>query len=152
MFSTLSVSCTSGLREYFNLHVEKSRKLINHSTELTVISTVFTVENVENYSLICTKKRQPDGLPHIYADIDEKITICCCDQNRMLWFSDITAIVIIAEIRLSPPEQIELCINASGDPSTNDLVRKRTDTGQASANAAVIQRVPSAIPMGYSGL
>lgn len=148
------------MREYFNLHVEKSRKLINHSTELTVISTVFTVENVENYSLICTKSGSPMDCRISMQILTKKITICCCDQNRMLWFSDITAIVIIAEIRLSPPEQIELCINASGDPSTNDLVRKRTDTGQASlrirrfitANAAVIQRVPSAIPMGYSGL
>ena len=45
----------SGFRWIFNVLVENPGELINHSTVLTRVSTVFTVENVENFSLICTK-------------------------------------------------------------------------------------------------
>ena len=74
LFSTLIVYCTSGLRWNFNWNVEKCWKIINHSTDLTVLSTVFTVEKVENFSPICTNSPEQYSEPHIYADFDEKIT------------------------------------------------------------------------------
>ncbi len=47
-FSTLLNYFTSGFDSVFNSIVENCIKLINHSTILTAVSTVFTVEIVEN--------------------------------------------------------------------------------------------------------
>ena len=62
----------AGLRKDY---VEKTEKVINHSTVLTGLSTVFTVEKVENFSPICTKNTAARSEPPYMGEYVDKLTI-----------------------------------------------------------------------------